>query len=67
MSFDKDYSKSEYIEAQMNYRGYKEDDEVCEWLSEIFEQEVYLIRAEKNRLGTVFKDRLPFSRKDDRR
>ena len=43
MSFDKDYSKSEFIEAKMNYSGYKEDDEVCEWLSEIFEEEVYLI------------------------
>lgn len=67
MRFDKDYSKSEFIEAKMNYRGHKEDDDVCEWLSEIFEQDVYLIRAEKNRLGTVYKDRLPYSRQDDRR
>ena len=40
----------------MNYSGYKEDDEVCEWLSEIFEifeEEVYLIRADKNRLGPL--------------
>ena len=33
LRFDKDYSKSEFINANKNYRGYKEDDEVNEWLT----------------------------------
>jgi len=45
LEFDKDYSKSEFIEASGNYRGYKESDEVCKWLTELFGEEVMLIRS----------------------
>jgi len=55
LRFDEDYSGAEFIEAANNYRGYKECDEVCKWLSDIFEQEVIIIRAEKHRVMTLNK------------
>jgi len=38
------------VECAKGYRGYKEGDEVNKWLSEIFDEEVFLIRAEPGRL-----------------
>lgn len=46
LHFDKDLSNQEVVICKNNYRGYKEDDEVCQWLSEIFGTEVILIKAE---------------------
>lgn len=59
LRFDKDYSKSEYVECAKGYRGYKEDDDVNQWLSDVFEEEVFLIRAEPGRLMNLDKERLP--------
>ena len=49
------------MEAKKNYRGYLESAEVNQWLSSIFEEEVYMIRAEKSRLSTIDRSRLPES------
>ena len=57
--FDKDYSNSEYVQCNKNIRGYKESDEVCEWLSEIFDEPVILLRSESDRLMELDKTRLP--------
>jgi len=65
--FDEDRTKSEFIEAKKNYRGYKESDEVCKWLSDIFDEEVILIKAEKDRVMTLRPERLPETREEDRR
>ena len=43
-------SKSEYIKANKNQSGFAESVEVCEWLSEILEQEVVLIKADSSLL-----------------
>lgn len=59
MYFDQDHSKSEYVICNKNIRGYKESDEVCEWLSEIFDEPVILLRSEKDRLMELDKSRLP--------
>ena len=37
LRFDKDYSKSEFVECAKGYRGYKESDDVNKWLSDVFE------------------------------
>ena len=65
--FDEDRTNAEFIECKKNYRGYKESDEVCEWLSEIFEEDVLLIKCEKERVMTLKKDRLPMIQEEDRR
>lgn len=65
--FDQDYSKAEFVNANKSYRGYKESDEVCEWLSEIFEEPVVLLRAEKERMMECDKARLPYAKETDRR
>jgi len=47
-----------------------EDDEVNEWLSEIFGEEVILMKSEKERLMPLTGDgdkKLPYMHKDDRR
>lgn len=67
MYFDRDYSESEFINANKSYRGYKESDEVCDWLSEIFEEPVVLLRAEKERMMDLDPARLPFAKGTDRR
>jgi hypothetical protein len=59
--FNQDYSKSEFITANNNFRGYKESDEVCEWLSEVFEEPCILIRSEPDRIMELNKERLPFT------
>lgn len=51
----------------MNYRGYKESDEVCEWLSKIFQLDVMLIRAEPDRLMKLDLDRFAGANPNDRR
>ena len=61
MRFDKDYSKSEFINANKNYRGYKEDDEVNEWLTQVFEEPCILIRAESDRIMDLDTNRLHFT------
>jgi len=43
-------SKSVYIKANKNQSGFAESVEVCEWLSEILEQEVVLIKADSSLL-----------------
>ena len=45
--FDRDYLGAEIIKAtsRHKFRGPKESDEVCNWLSELFGEEVFLIRA----------------------
>ena len=57
--FDKDYSNSEFVECNKGYSGYKEDDEVNDWLSEIFDEPVFLLRSQKDRLTELDKSRLP--------
>ena len=53
LRFDRNYEGAQIIEANKKYRGYKESDEVCEWLSQIFDEEVILIRAEPDRNMTL--------------
>lgn len=67
LDFDADYSKSEYVECANGYRGYKECDEVNQWLSDIFDLDVMLVRAEPERLMTLDKNRLPTARDEDRK
>lgn len=50
LDFDKEYKQQDFIECAENYRGYKEKDEINQWLSQIFEEEVMIIRAPKDRL-----------------
>ena len=52
LQFDRDYlgEGAEIIKANKKYRGFKESDEVCDWLSEIFGEDVLLIRAEPDRV-----------------
>lgn len=45
LDFDADYSNAEMVECMDNYRGYKESDSVNQWLSQIFDEEVFVIRA----------------------
>ena len=56
LRYDDDLSKSEYIEANKNQRGFAESNEVCKWLSDIFGQEVVLIKADSDRLVTLTRD-----------
>lgn len=45
MKIDKDYSPDRIVVAKKQYNGYKEDDEINEWLSHVFEEQVMLLRA----------------------
>ena len=50
LKFDQTYENSEYIEAGRNYfgqqyKGYKENDEICQWLSAILGEEAVILRA----------------------
>lgn len=64
---DKDYSNSEYVEAEKGYRGYKEDNEINEWLSEVLQVKCFVLRADKNRLMKVQASHLPSALETDRR
>ena len=66
VDFNTDYTNAEFVECQKNYRGYKEYDELNEWLSKIFDEEVFMIRAQDDRLMPV-SDYLPDQLKNDRR
>jgi len=45
LDFNREYTDKEFVECAENYRGYKESDEINLWLSEIFDQEVFIMRA----------------------
>ena len=66
LELNKDYSDSTILEAKMNHRGFIEDPEVCSWLSQLFEKEVYLIRAEAERRRDIDKVRIPGSLETDK-
>jgi len=61
LRFDKDYSKSEFINANKNYRGYKEDQEVNDWFSEVFDEPCIVIRSEPDRIMDLDTNRLHFT------
>ena len=65
MKFDQEYT--EILAAKNLYRGWKESPEVNSWLSEIFEMNLCLIRAEKDRFLTMNSWRLPTAQARDRR
>lgn len=67
MDINKDYSKSEIMEAKKNYRGWVESDEINKWLSLIFQSEVILMRAMPERRMGLDNARLPNSLESDRR
>jgi len=52
-------SKAEFIEGKNEYRGYKESEEVNELLTAIFGEEVFLMKAEKERVMMMDKSRTP--------
>ena len=66
MYYDEDRTKAEFIEGKKNWRGYKEGDEVNKWLSDIFEEECILIKAEKERIMPLDPERLPNIQEEDR-
>jgi hypothetical protein len=50
LKFDQTYKDCDYVEAGNNYmgqqfKGYKENREICEWLSTILGEEAIIIRA----------------------
>ena len=49
LRFDRNYQGCEVTHCDKKYRGYKESDEVNEWLSQIFGQPVFIMRAEPDR------------------
>lgn len=55
------------ITAKNGQRGYKEADDISEWLSEILEEEVVLIRAVEDEGGEVDGERFPFVKEGDRK
>jgi len=66
LRFDKDYSKSEFINANKNYRGYKEDQEVNDWFSEVFDEPCIVIRSEPDRIMDLDTNRLHFTQPQDK-
>ena len=54
LEWHKDYSKHEFVTCGTNdtgqvYKGYKESDEVNEWLTKVFGEECFMIRADGQR------------------
>ena len=55
------------IQANKGYAGWKESDEVNNWLSELFGEEVMILRAAKERVTKLNHERLYKSQDDDRK
>jgi len=58
LKFDKNYEQKDYVEAGNNYRGqqfkgYKENAEINDWLSAILGEEAIIIRAAEDRYMTI--------------
>ena len=49
----KEYPPESFVEGGKNYRGFREDDEVNEWLSAILDVDCILVRAQPDRLMTL--------------
>ena len=52
LRFDRNYSGCAIVECASKYRGYKESTAINEWLSQIFEEPVFIMRAETDRAMT---------------
>lgn len=69
LKIDRDYTGAELVlgGGKRNYRGFKESDEVSEWLSQILCREVILVRAEPDRVMRLDPEICPAAADDDRR
>ena len=50
---DEDYTEAEIIQAEKSYRGFKEREEVSEFLSIVLQRDVLLIRSLPSRLMKI--------------
>ncbi len=53
LDFKRKYTEAEFVECKENYRGYKESEELNKWLSQIFDEEVFIMRAQSDRVMPV--------------
>jgi uncharacterized protein YcbX len=67
LKLNQNYTEAEFVQAESSYRGYKERDEINDFLSLILQQDVMLLRSSPSRLMHIDKESYIYALETDRR